>query len=206
MEDLMKRMVKGFAVIAVVGLFSSVISAAPLYHVTDLGDLPTGYDNSWATDINNHGEVTGTSYVSNGPGFSTRAVFRWTAQTGIQNLGYPPNPYQSPYADGEGINDQGHIVGIAPFHGGEFAFLWTKESGMRKLGALATGNRSIGYAINSHDQVVGWSYLGPGTGTHAFRWSESTGMQDLGALSDGTSHAYGINDAGQVVGEAIADR
>jgi probable HAF family extracellular repeat protein len=35
--------------------------------------------------------------------------------------------------------------------------------------------------------------------THAFLWSTKTGMQDLGSLG-GSSNAYGINYAGQVVG------
>src|ERR1700722_11658976 len=37
------------------------------------------------------------------------------------------------------------------------------------------------------------------TTTHAFLWSSKTGMRDLGTLG-GSSYAYGINDAGQVVG------
>lgn len=38
------------------------------------------------------------------------------------------------------------------------------------------------------------------TTTHAFLWSSTTGMQDLGSIGGGNSHAYGINNAGQVVG------
>jgi probable HAF family extracellular repeat protein len=37
---------------------------------------------------------------------------------------------------------------------------------------------------------------------HAFLWSKSTGIQDLGTLGGKDSLAFGINDAGQVVGRS----
>jgi probable HAF family extracellular repeat protein len=68
------------------------------------------------------------------------------------------------------------------------------------LGTL--GNpQSEAHAVSDNGQVAGWLYLSDGT-VHAFYWSRGTGMLDLGLLhpDDGSSGAYGVNDAGAVVG------
>jgi uncharacterized repeat protein (TIGR02543 family) len=63
---------------------------------------------------------------------------------------------------------------------------------------------SASQGINNLGDVVGWvdSDSPPGT-IHAFFWNSTTGMTDLGTLpggASGDSVAYGVNNAGQVVG------
>ncbi len=69
------------------------------------------------------------------------------------------------------------------------------------LGALG-GDYSSASALNDGGAVVGYARTASGK-THAFRWTRSGGMKDLGVLSSGgRSAAYGINDNGDVVGQA----
>ena len=64
-------------------------------------------------------------------------------------------------------------------------------------------------SVNNLGQVVGGSYAnvpGLSTGSYflrAFRWDRLGGMTDLGTLGGYTGIAYGINDAGQVVGVSL---
>jgi probable HAF family extracellular repeat protein len=69
------------------------------------------------------------------------------------------------------------------------------------LGTLG-GKLSSAAAINRSGQVVGNSEVAGYPNIHAFLWSADGGMRDLGFLNeaDNTAYAYGINDAGEVVG------
>jgi len=64
------------------------------------------------------------------------------------------------------------------------------------LGGLATLGCSP-QAINNHGQVVGFAQVTGGY--HAFRYDPGR-MTDLGVLAGPNSYAYGVNDAGHVVG------
>jgi probable HAF family extracellular repeat protein len=57
-------------------------------------------------------------------------------------------------------------------------------------------NAAFAYAVNASDQVVGYSLP-----ARAFLYSNGT-LTNLGTLGGLNSYAYGINDAGQVVGAA----
>ncbi|MEH2423166.1 MAG: hypothetical protein V7K48_20310 [Nostoc sp.] len=148
--------------------------AASLYSVTDLGSL-TGEAYSFATDINNSGEVAinslnGSFFYSNG---SLKKI--------------SPLPGDNVLAV-SAINNLGQVIGnsIGNNFTGNNPFLYS--NGITQ--PLPIQN-AIPYAINDRTQVVGGaSKLGP------FLYSDGI------ATSIGTpgNVAYGLNNLGQVVG------
>jgi probable HAF family extracellular repeat protein len=176
------------------------ISAAPLYHVTDLGVLP-GDDSVFTNGINANGQVVGGDNNSNS---GTGTAFLWTSSGGLQDLGLL-SPGDN-YSFAESVNDSGTVVGYSGnlttnvYH----AFLWTSAGGMQDIGALPGGEGySIAISINDSGQVAGLSNTADGN-EHAFLWTSAGGMQDLGTLpgGDAFSIAWWVNSSGQVAGQS----
>lgn len=162
----------------------------------DLGVLPGG-DWSSAQGINNAGAVVGDASVSNG----NFRGFVWNPQTGMVELG----TFGGSNSHATGINAGGEVVGFATLPNGyEHAFSLT-AAGMHDLGTL--GGSSYAYAINDSGAIVGYSWPTSGDHTHAFLYLDG-GMFDLNTLLPPGSGwellaAYGINNAGQIVGEGL---
>src|ERR1039458_2227867 len=106
------------------------------------------------------------------------------------------------YSAASGINNNGQVVGGAGTTSGpDHAFLYSGGI-MSDLGAWG-GSESDAYAINNNGQVVGAFYVN-GNICYAFLYSGGV-MTNLGTLPGGTySLAFGVNDSGQVVGDANA--
>ena len=184
----------------VVGTADVVTSAGHRVHgflwtkrggMQDLGTLPGSneqYFSSWATGINDFGQVTGGSWQD----LTSNNVFLWTQSGGMQNLFGTPSFFAFPAS----INDVGQIASTGGFFIPQAA-LWTSAGGWQDLG----GNVSYAFGINISGQVVGQAELDSLSPLHAFLWAKDNGMQDLGTLPGGTeSSALGINVFGQVVG------
>jgi probable HAF family extracellular repeat protein len=159
----------------------------------DLGTLPGG-TRSQALDINNTGEIVGWSATFTG---DPEAFLYSNGQ--MQDLGT--------LGDAVGINDTGQVAGHANTTTGErHAFLYTKITGeMQDLGTL-TGFPGIRATdINDSGEVVGYGLYRPADEEdyqdHAFLYEEGQ-MRDLGTLGGTNSWAWGVNDTGQVVGDA----
>ena len=171
----------------------------------DLGTLPGG-TSSIARGMNDRGEVVGQSTRPRvnpdvpfvGP---VTHAFRWTAALGMEDLGALAGLNASIAYD---INNSGQVVGRAysvdrvilpPTDPEDFssAFLWTPGQGMRSLGG------GIAQAINDAGTVVG--RVATILPSHAWMWTPTDGFRSLGAFGSGNSSAaYGINEAGQIVG------
>lgn len=160
----------------------------PLTQKFQVIDLGTFGSSTFATGINNKGQVVGRS--STGSAFR---AFRWSNGY-MQDLGTLGGVGGLAY----GINDSGQVVGMANTSGGTgHAFLWSNGY-MQDLGALG-GIFSVASGINDSGQVVGNANYSSGGPSHATLWSDGS-MQDLGTLGGSTSEAYGINNSGQIVG------
>ena len=105
-------------------------------------------------------------------------------------------------SDASAINNSGQIVGSSLLPGDNqlHAFLYSNGA-MTDLGNLPGHDLSQATAINDAGQIAGFSdvtYLGSG---HAFLYSAGV-MSDLGTLGGLYSDAFGINNKGEVVGDA----
>jgi len=165
--------------------------APPSYTVADLGTL--GGVTTKGMGINKDGHIVGASQSG-----SYLYGFLWDGNT-MTNLGDMGGQGSWAYD----INNAGQVVGGSPLGGGNnHAFRWQQSGGMQDLGTLG-GPDSYAFEINASGQAVGYACCAPDTYlSHAVLWG-SGGIVDLGDLDPqwpAISAAYGINDAGQVVG------
>jgi probable HAF family extracellular repeat protein len=167
----------------------SYLSRALLYSDGTLIDLDSA-SYSWASGINNLGQVVGMARVGNNNGDH---MVVW--QNGIlTDLGTNGDTASS---HAHAINDAGQITGTTKDLTW-MAFLYS-DGGFTDLGTLS-GSRSFGTGINNAGQVVGNStYEGGGNfNDHAFIWQDGV-MTELSGFSGQNYYAQGINDVGQVI-------
>ena len=106
------------------------------------------------------------------------------------------------------INDGGAAAGFAALPTEyEHAFLYV-DGHLTDLGTLG-GASSFANAVNNFGTVVGYSWVPDGADPHAFVDSNGR-MLDLNSLIAADSgwvllQAFGINDAGQIVGAGMLD-
>jgi probable HAF family extracellular repeat protein len=143
---------------------------------------------SSASDVNQNGQVVGTSSDSLG----NDHFVLWRNGT-IVDLGPAATAYPGPGAR-LFINDHGQIVGSA---GGE-GFFWS-DGNRQPLGSLGGLIEVAG--LNENGEVIGTRLTGTGE-QHVFVWSQSRGMVDLGTGPHGFSGGWvvGINSRGDILG------
>lgn len=98
------------------------------------------------------------------------------------------------------LNDRGQVVGWSDIGDGfsSHAFLWDSVHGMIDLGTLPGEDLSCALAINDCGVVVGTS--GSGDEFIPFVSDSTKGIRSLDGLGGRSGEAWGINNAGQVVG------
>ena len=143
-------------------------------------------------DINNHGDITGTS--------GDHAFLRWAAGfvTDLQTL---PGGNDS---DGHALNGSRHVVGRSDNATHQHAFRWNNPGPMQDIHSFGVQPHlySVARGINATDQVVGWAQNG--YVKDAFIWTSGTGATLLPDYGGGETIAHDINDYGLIAGRAQA--
>jgi probable HAF family extracellular repeat protein len=156
---------------------------------------------SGAYAMNRTGQIVGVSQTKNGG-----HAFLWTRDGGAQDLG----TLGGPSSVATGINDSGEVVGYSDTPSGvTHAFLWTQSAGMQDLNALSKKQcpacQAYAFAINNAGVIVGEIGAHINAHMYPFIWKNGS-LRNLGVLSgneeNGGGVALGVNDLGQVVGEA----
>ncbi len=169
--------------------------------ITDLGSF-TDTSESYATGINNQGQITGYADTIAAPYILQLHAFIWQDKV-FTDLGtLEPSNHGDSYA--AAINELGQVVGRSEYGAGDYrhAFLWDATYGMTDLGTFG-GIGSLATDVNNMGQVVGSSQDGSGL-WQPFLWQDGV-MTDLNELLDPGSgweitYAYGINDQGWIAG------
>jgi probable HAF family extracellular repeat protein len=182
----------------------------------DLGTLPGG-NNSFTDGINDYGTIVGLS--ENGVtdpligGVELKAVL-WK-----DNVGLDLGTLGGNQSFGTALNNHHQVVGWAlngipsdnsvwgPLGTQQRAFLWQNDV-MKDIGDLG-GPSSAAYLINDRGQISGQSFVdskpNPSTGTfdlHPFFY-ENGRMSDMGTLGGTAAEPVGMNDRGDVAGDAF---
>jgi probable HAF family extracellular repeat protein len=170
---------------------SSAANAAPT--ITNLGYIPGG-DNTFPLALSADG-TTVVGQVTNSSGVAR--AFRWTAGTGVQDIGAGVATAQSAAA---GVNGDGSVIvgsyGVSP----DQAFRWTASTGSQDLGSLPGGSSSSANSVSANGSIVVGSAT-DATTFHSFRWTTATGIQALpnAAGFDYSLGASGISADGSVI-------
>lgn len=161
--------------------------------ITNLGTIPGG-DNTFPLALS----ADGTTVVGQGTNSSGVArAFRWTAATGVQDIGAGASTLQSAAS---GVNADGSVV-VGSYGGSpDQAFRWTASTGTQDLGFLPSGSLSIANSVSANGSIVVGSAT-DATTFHSFRWTAATGIQALpnAAGFDYSLGASGISADGSVI-------
>lgn len=184
------------ALVLTVVMCGCAFASSIQYRVIDIGSLG---GNSYASAINNLGQVVGGSYTSTGE----HQAFVYS-EGRIRSLG---SPFESVNSYATGINDSGRIVGEYINNSVRGAF--TYYNGV-STGIITNSGRYLSSAtgINNAGQISGYSSLLNGMmGVTALLYTggELTGTGPASSLAGAYSAAFGLNDNGDMVGFSYTD-
>ena len=154
-------------------------------------DIPTGFSEGRAQDLNSAGEIVGFLRLNVRP----QAIL-WHEDQVIE-LGVPPGGDSS---NALAINSESQVVGHwgdLVFGPSPLAFIW-QDGVITDLTPDLGAPRSIAYDNNDLGMVTGWMGTNENTDAHAFIWDDGK-VTDLGVIPGGfTAEGMAINNRGDV--------
>jgi probable HAF family extracellular repeat protein len=157
-------------------------AGATRYDLTAIGTF--GGDRSYAADVNNHGQVVGSSTTADG---AARA-FLWERGGPMRDLGMLPDGEASA---AHGINDAGQVVGgVSRTSGRNAPFLWEEPGPMRDFTNSPPDQYVRALDINDLGEISG-------NAATAQVWRTDGTVVDR---SPQYLETYGMNERGLVVG------
>lgn len=152
-----------------------------------------GDTGSMAFDVDNGGQAVGYSSGASGQ----RAVI-WSAAGDPTALpGFANSRALS-------LNQRGDVVGVAGNAGQRKPVVWPRSDAARELPLPVGHTVGEAYGINARGHIVGYS-AGKNGLRRAVVWPSADTVVELDTLGGNFSQAFGINDAGDVVGASTVD-
>jgi probable HAF family extracellular repeat protein len=146
-----------------------------------------------ANDVNNSRQVALSLFDGDG-GF---LAYAWSPGEGLVPLGIR--------GEALAVNGFGAITGEDESDGR--AFIWRSGADLRRRAAIAPDDYSLGFDINSSEEVAGYSCnleasncAEGGWGQHAVLWSANGTPRNQDIANSRLAEAWGINEAGQSAG------
>ena len=190
----------GFAMTLTLAAWAPAAMAQVTYVLRDLGTL--GGTSSFARDINNLGQVTGNAQTATGQPAPRLNTFLWDEPGPMVNLGVLPG--SNNFSRGYAINDFGVVVGESDNNTSR-AFVYANGTLTGLIRLAGDNDRGVAHDINNNGVIVGIS--SNGVASRPTRWVNGV-ASDLGSvdgLSTTTGRAWGLNEAGQAVGNSRRD-
>ncbi len=176
---------------------SNIGSRAVLYNngtIIDLNTLP-GADSAVAYNINNLGQIVGTSSNGSASSWWRATLFSNGTVTDLGSLGGN--------SEARGINNKGQAVGWSQQNiGGTNRATLFSNGTVTDLGDLGNGGSNAAYSINDLGQAVGYAYSATGQHAALFYNGMVIDLYNIVFAATGATmeNAVGINNSGQIVG------
>lgn len=169
---------------------------APSYTIVDLGVIGNGEFSQAFGNSRNGSFVVGRSSDSHDQ------AYRWSAQGGMQALG---NLDGRQYATAHGVNNAGLTVGVSAltwFGASPLPVMWSASGSVSALSLPEGYGWGAANAVNNSGLIVGRA--GSQDGDRAVLFNAATGSSQIinATTANGSfmTEAFGVNDAGLVVG------
>lgn len=185
--------------LAALGGASHIVAASPpAYTIYDLGIVNAADSASQGFRVSGNGIATGRSF-----GTPTQA-FTWTVGGGLVGLPNLASPNR-PFSVGNGVNDSGVVVGTGSttsFGSSPLPLKW--ENGVVSQLPLPSG-QTFGRANDVNNNGVAIGSVGSGIGEIGviYQGAIATTITQTTANGSTLRTAFGINDAGRIVGFGI---